>query len=86
VAQGRAQGKPVAITEFGCAAFRGAADLAGFGISDIIEWDGRARPLRLKGEYTRDEDEQARYITESLDIFNTEGVDTALCTRSRATI
>jgi hypothetical protein len=77
VSQGRAQGKPVAITEFGCAGFQGAADLAGRGISDIIEWDDSARPVRLKGEYTRDEDEQARYIIELLNIFNTEGVDTA---------
>jgi hypothetical protein len=73
VAQGRAQGKPVAITEFGCAAFRGAGDLAGRG--DIIEWDDVARPVRLKGEYTRDEDEQARYLRELLDIFEAEGVD-----------
>ena len=39
--------------------------------------DDGARPVRLKGEYTRNEDEQARYISELLDIFNTEGVDTA---------
>ncbi|HEY7837673.1 MAG TPA: hypothetical protein VIC54_03675 [Terriglobales bacterium] len=77
VAQGRAQGKPVAITEFGCAAFRGAADNAGRGISDVIEWDANARPVRLKGEYVRDEDEQAQYITELLDVFSTEGVDSA---------
>jgi hypothetical protein len=77
VAQGRAQCKPVAITEFGCPTFRGAADLAGRGISDIVEWDDGARPVRLKDEYTRDEDEQARYITELLDIFHSEGVDTA---------
>lgn len=77
VAQGRAQGKPVAITEFGCPAYRGAADLAGRGTSDIIEWDDSARPLRLKGEYTRDEGEQARYISELLEVFHTEGVDTA---------
>lgn len=77
VAQGRAQGKPVAITEFGCAAFRGAADQASRGISDIVEWDDRARPVRLKGEPTRDEGEQARYICELLDVFNTEGVDSA---------
>jgi hypothetical protein len=73
VAQGRAQGKPVAITEFGCGAFRGAADLAGRG--DIIEWDDGARPVRLKGEYTRDEGEQARYLMELLNIFGAEGVD-----------
>jgi hypothetical protein len=73
VAQGRALGKPVAITEFGCAAFRGAADLAGRG--DIIEWDDGARPVRFKGEYARDEDEQARYLRELLDVFEQEGVD-----------
>lgn len=28
VAQGRAQGKPVAVTEFGCATFRGAGAVA----------------------------------------------------------
>lgn len=66
VAQGRAQGKPVAITEFGCAAFRGAADMANRGIADIVEWDDRARPVRLKGEYVRDEDEQARCVCELL--------------------
>jgi hypothetical protein len=76
VVQGRAQGKPVAITEFGCAAFSGAADLAGRGISDIIEWDDCARPVRLKGNYKRNEDEQARYITELLNVFHSEGVDT----------
>ncbi len=75
VAQGRAQGKPVAITEFGCAAFRGAADNSDRGLSDVIQWDDSARPVRLKGEYVRDENEQARYITELLDVFSTEGVD-----------
>jgi hypothetical protein len=73
VAQGRAQGKPVAITEFGCAAFRGAADLSNRG--DIIEWGDGARPVRFKGEYTRDENEQARYLRELLDVFEAEGVD-----------
>jgi len=73
VAQGRAQGKPVAITEFGCGTFRGAADLGGRG--DIIEWGEGARPARLKGDYQRDEAEQARYIGELLDVFEAEGVD-----------
>lgn len=36
VAQGKAQGEPVAITEFGCAAYRGAADMANRG--DIVEY------------------------------------------------
>jgi hypothetical protein len=75
VAQGKAQGKPVAITEFGCAAYRGAGELANRG--DIVEWDNRARPVRFKGEYSRDEDEQARYLRRSLDVFASEGVDSA---------
>ncbi|HVD47517.1 MAG TPA: hypothetical protein VNG70_09570 [Candidatus Limnocylindria bacterium] len=69
------QGKPAAITEFGCCTYRGAADRGGHGDS-IVEWEGTA-PVRLKGEYVRDEDEQARYLTELLDVFNREGVDTA---------
>jgi hypothetical protein len=74
--QGRAQGKPVAITEFGCATYRGACNLADRDDS-MIEWGAGARPVRLKGDLTRDEDEQARYISELLDIFETEGIDAA---------
>ncbi|HXY40258.1 MAG TPA: hypothetical protein VEQ10_11325 [Vicinamibacteria bacterium] len=77
VAQGRALGKPVAITEFGCTTHRGAADVRGHGDLDTVEWGEDARPVRLKGEYTRDEDEQARYIGECLDVFEAEGVDAA---------
>jgi hypothetical protein len=77
VAQGRAEGKPVAITEFGCAAHAGAGDMAGRGLSDVVEWDDSGRPRWLKGNPTRDEDEQARYITESLNVFESEGVDAA---------
>lgn len=73
VAQGREQGKPVAITEFGCAAYRGAGDLVNRG--DIVEWGDGARPVRFKGAYTRDEDEQARYLGELLGVFEVEGVD-----------
>jgi hypothetical protein len=76
VAQGRAQGKPVAITEFGCATHGGAAKL-GHRADSMIEWGYGARPVRLRGDYTRDEDEQAGYISELLDIFETEGVDNA---------
>jgi hypothetical protein len=76
VAQGKAQGKPVAITEFGCATYRDAASLAHRDDS-MIEWGGGARPVRLKGNYTRDEDEQAGYISELLDVFETESVDAA---------
>src|SRR5881628_1949131 len=76
VAQGRAQGKPVAITEFGCTTHRGAADGGGRGDS-IIAWGDDGRPARLNGEYVRDEDEQATYLRELLDVFDAEGVDTA---------
>ena len=78
VAQGRTQGKPVAITEFGCTTYRGAADLAGQDPSfSTIVWGDDARPARLNGEYVRDEEEQATYLREALDVFEAEGVDNA---------
>jgi hypothetical protein len=77
VAQATAQGKPAAITEFGCTTHRGAADLGGRG-DTIVEWDNDGRPLRLRGNYTRDETEQATYLRELVDIFDAEGIDTAL--------
>ncbi len=75
VARGQALSKTVAITEFGCCTYRGAADQGGRG-DKIIEWDG-ATPVQLNGKYIRDEDEQATYLVEVLDTFNAEGVDTA---------
>jgi len=73
VEQGRAQGKPVAVTEFGCGTHRGAADLAGRDGSNIV-WDDDGRAVRPNGELVRDEDEQADYLRESLDVFASEGV------------
>jgi hypothetical protein len=71
------QGKPVAITEFGAATYTGAAD-KGARSGEIIEWDKDAVvPLRLNGDYIRNEDEQARYLGELLEIFIQEGVDSA---------
>ena len=70
-----AQGKPVAITEFGCTTHRGSADLGARG-GFIVEWDG-AKAVHLKGDYVRDEAEQAAYLRELLDIFDAEGVDSA---------
>ncbi|MEU9835800.1 hypothetical protein AB0D67_30050 [Streptosporangium sp. NPDC048047] len=58
-------GKPVAVTEFGTCPYRGAADLGG------MAW----RPPR---DAVRDEGEQVRYFTELMDVFEEEGVDTAL--------
>jgi hypothetical protein len=73
-----AQGKPVAITEFGCTTQRGAADLGARNLG-IVDRDS-AGVAHLKGEYVRDEAEQAAYLRESLDIFTTAGVDSAFWT------
>ncbi|MEU6710648.1 hypothetical protein ABZ897_04130 [Nonomuraea sp. NPDC046802] len=58
-------GKPVAVTEFGTCAYTGAADRGG------SAWI-------VPGDAVRDEGEQVRYYTELMDIFEAEGVDTAL--------
>lgn len=76
VAAGRAIGKPVAITEFGCPAYHGAAERGGSELTDI-EWGTDGRPVRLKGDYVRDEAEQATYLRELLEVFEAEGVDSA---------
>lgn len=73
------QGRPVAITEFGCTTHRGAAD-DGARSGEIVEYDG-ITPVRLNGDYIRDEQEQATYLRELLEIFTAEGVDAAFaCT------
>ncbi|NBM15322.1 hypothetical protein [Streptomyces sp. GC420] len=70
-----AQGKPVAITEFGTAAYRGAGDLGGR-CMEIVEYDKETgAPIRLNGEFTRDEAGQATYLRELLEVFDTHGVD-----------
>jgi hypothetical protein len=74
-----AREKPAAITEFGCTTHRGAADLGARGMS-MVEWDG-PRPVALKGEFARDEQEQATYLREVLDVYTEAGIDTAfVCT------
>jgi hypothetical protein len=71
-----AQGKPVAITEFGCAPFTGAADRGSR--SDIIGYDEHtARAVRLTETVERNEPEQAAYLRELLDVYDAGGVDTA---------
>ena len=46
----------------------------------MIVYEG-STPIRLKGDYIRDEQVQATYLRELLDIFTTEGVDAAfVCT------
>lgn len=58
-------GKPVAVTEFGTCAYQGAGELGG------MAW-------RPPADAVPDEGEQVRYFTELFDIFEEEGVDTAL--------
>jgi len=76
VERGRALGKPVAITEFGCATYRGAGDEAGIGDKRIV-WDDRAHAVGLTGDLVRDEEEQASYVREILDVYESVGMDAA---------
>lgn len=72
-----AQGKPVAITEFGTATYRGAGD-RGARVLEVVESDpDTGAPLRLDGAYERDEAGQAAYLRELLEVFDAEGVDAA---------
>ena len=72
-----AVGKPVAITEFGAATFRGAGERGARGL-EIVEHDpATGAPLRLDGEYARDEEGQATYLRELLEVFEAEGIDSA---------
>ncbi|WP_280414334.1 hypothetical protein [Nocardia carnea] len=69
-----AQGKPVAVTGFGTATWRGAGDVAPRSM-EIVEYDAHGDPVRLTGDYVRDEAGQADYLRELLEIFDSEGVD-----------
>lgn len=77
VAQGSALGKPAAITEFGCCTFRGAAEFGRDPAFSIIVWGEGGRAVKLNAVYERDEEAQARYLRELIDIFESEGVDSA---------
>lgn len=69
--------KPLAITGFGTAPYRGAGDRGGR-VLEVVEYDPETKaPLRLDDVYERDEPGQAAYLTELLEIFETEGVDSA---------
>jgi len=67
--------RPVAITEFGCCTYQGAADAGGRGFAILDISDRDSTPSRLDGLYVRDESEQARELTEMLTIFDRAGVD-----------
>lgn len=69
--------KPLALTGFGTAAYRGAGDRGGR-VLDVVEYHPETgAPLRLNGVYERDEFGQAAYLSELLEIFETEGADSA---------
>lgn len=70
-----AQGKPVAITEFGSATFRGAPD-RGAHAGSIVVRDGVVA-VGLDGDYDRDEAGQAALLVTMVDILDRAGVDTA---------
>jgi hypothetical protein len=82
-----AHGKPVVVTEFGMPTYRGAgtSGALGFGIVDDralflhqLPLLGRLVGPRLrKGDWTRDEDPQARELIETLAILDDEGADGA---------
>ncbi len=67
-------GKPVVITEFGCCTYTGAEDKGGYGWAIV---DRSQVPARLKGDYQRSEEIQAKLIGDLLDIFEAENVDGA---------
>ena len=66
-------GKPVVVTEVGCCTYRGAEDKGGRGFL-IID---RRRPDQIKPGHVRDEDLQAREVTDMLTILDNAGVDGA---------
>lgn len=67
-------GKPMVVSEFGCCTYRGAAGKGATGWAIV---DREAVPPALKGEYVRDEAEQAAYLTESMDVYAAQGVESA---------
>jgi hypothetical protein len=70
-----ARSRPVAISGFGSATWRGAGDVAPRS-GEIVEHDPvTGLPVRLDGPYERDEADQARYLAEVLDVFGRAGVD-----------
>jgi hypothetical protein len=85
-------GKPVAVTEYGCCPYVGAADKGGLGWDIVDHGDeagqadqagedggtaGGGDGRTLRGEYQRDESEQVRYLQELNQVFTEEGLDLA---------
>jgi hypothetical protein len=66
--------KPVIVGEFGCCTYQGAEDAGAMGWA-IVDYSNNS--LQLNGDYVRDEDVQARELTDVLRIFESAGVDGA---------
>ena len=67
-------GKPVVILEFGCCTYQGAEEKGGYGWAIV---NRSTTPRQLQGAYVRDEQVQATYLRELLDIFREEDVEGA---------
>lgn len=67
-------GKPVAVTEFGCCTYRGAASRGGLG---MMITDDKTDPPMIPGTYERDEEEQARHLHDMLAVYEAESIDSA---------
>jgi hypothetical protein len=65
-------GKPVAIAEFGCCTYAGAADAGGMGWAVI---DDSTVPPRIEDGLVRDEHAQAEELVDLLGIYDAAGVD-----------
>lgn len=68
-------GKPVAVTEFGCCTYVGAAADGGMGW-DNVDYD--KDPPEIIGDLVRSERAQARFLTDLLDQYETMGLYAAL--------
>ncbi|MFE9605205.1 abortive phage infection protein [Streptomyces hokutonensis] len=64
-------GKPVAITEFGTCAYKGAEKTAGMGWNVV---DHTKSPEEIKGHLIRSEHTQAAYLVHLLDVFESMGL------------
>ncbi len=64
-------GKPVAVLEFGCCSYKGAAEKGAGGFMILSVKDGMPY---IKGNYERDETVQADYITEVLGLLKPENI------------
>ncbi|HMG68929.1 MAG TPA: hypothetical protein VK588_14630 [Chitinophagaceae bacterium] len=64
-------GLPFCVTEFGCCTYKGAEEKGPMGWA-IVDW--KKEVPELKGEFVRDEQEQANYLLELMKIFDDEKI------------